>query len=232
MPSSTAAADANALRTHLQALKRLRGSEAKTAERLQELKHWQSARLRRTYADLAALPRYRHATTFFLADLYAPKDFSDRDQEMLRILPVMTRVLPTRAVETAALAVELEALSEALDRRLVAALPQGALDEEAYGAAYRASATREERARQIDLIVQVGRRLDALVARPMIFSTLKLMRQPARVAGMADLQEFLERGFEAFREMGGAEEFLAVIRQRETQILNRLFSSAPEPFSV
>jgi hypothetical protein len=32
--------------------------------------------------------------------------------------------------------------------------------------------------------------------------------------------------------MGGAKEFLATIRGRETEMLNRLFSGAPEPFSV
>src|SRR5207248_3738 len=80
--------------------------------RLQELKAFQAARLARSYADIAAMPRYREATAFFLADLYGPKNFSRRDAAMLRILPAMTRMLPASAVETATLAVELEALSE------------------------------------------------------------------------------------------------------------------------
>jgi hypothetical protein len=58
------------------------------------------------------------------------------------------------------------------------------------------------------------------------------MRTPARMAGLEDLQDFLERGFEAFRAMGGAEDFLALVRARETAILNRLFSGAVEPFSI
>jgi hypothetical protein len=52
------------------------------------------------------------------------------------------------------------------------------------------------------------------------------------MAGLGDLQDFLERGFAAFRDMKGAEEFLALLRERETTILNRLFSSRPEPFSI
>jgi hypothetical protein len=51
------------------------------------------------------------------------------------------------------------------------------------------------------------------------------------MAGMEDLQLFLERGFEAFRHMGGATHFLSTIAQRETAILNRLFSGHPSPFS-
>ena len=151
---------------------------------------------------------------------------------MLRIVPVMSKVLPASAVETAALAIELEALSEDLDQRLAAALPAGAIDEQAYAEAYRSSSTRAERERQIELTGAVGARLDALVTKPMVFRTLTLMRRPARVAGLEDLQDFLERGFRAFREMHGAREFLDLIRDRETEYLNRLFSGAARPFST
>ena len=215
---------AAAIQANLMQLKALRGSRRSLPPRLAELKRWQSARLAATYADIAAEPQYQAATAFFLEDLYGPKDFSGRDQAMLRIVPVMRRLLPATAVETAALAIELEALSEDLDHRLAAALPEGPLDEEAYAEAYRASSTRAERERQIELIVAVGKRLDALVKKPLVFRTLKLMRQPARVAGLSDLQDFLERGFESFREMDGAEGFLETVRERETRILRSLFS--------
>ena len=216
--------DAEAIQRHLLQLKELRGARDTLPPRLKELKRWQSARLEETYADLAAEPRYREATSFFLDDLYGPKDFSGRDQAMLRIVPVMRRLLPATAVETAALAIELEALSEDLDHRLAAALPEGPIDAESYAQAYRASSTRAERERQVELIVAVGTRLDALVRKPFVFSMLKLMRQPSRVAGLSDLQDFLERGFESFREMGGAKPFLATVRERETALLRSLFS--------
>jgi hypothetical protein len=220
------------MRTHLLALKALRGAADRAPPRLAELKRWQAARLAATYADISAEPRFHAATAFFLEDLYGAKDFSARDESMLRIVPVMTRLLPETAVETAALAIELEALSEALDHRLAAALPEGPIDEEAYAEAYRASSTREERERQIELIVAVGERLDALVVKPFVFQTLKLMRQPARLAGLSDLQDFLERGFAAFRAMGSATLFLETIREREGAILRSLFAGAPMPFSA
>ncbi len=220
------------LRRHLVRLREMRGREAgHPPARLAELKAWQAARLARTYADLAADPRYAKATAFFLGDLYGAKDFSGRDEAMLRIYPVMVRTLPMGAVETAALAIEVDALSEDLDRRVAAALDAGPIDESTYAQAYRKAGTRAERARQIELIDEVGRRLDMLVVKPLVYATLKLMRQPARLAGLQDLQTFLERGFEAFRHMGGAEEFLATIGGRETQILSRLFSGHPSPFS-
>jgi hypothetical protein len=220
-----------AIRRHLAHLKALRGDPKTAPARLPELKAWQSNRLARGYADMAAVPRYRAATAFFLDDLYGPKDFSDRDQAMLRIVPVMSKLLPASAVETAALALELEALSEDLDQRLARALPTGPIDEAAYAQAYRASSSRAERERQVELTAAVGARLDSLVKKPLVSRTLRLMRRPARMAGLEGLQDFLERGFDAFHAMEGAGEFLALVRGRETAILNRLFSGAERPFS-
>lgn len=232
--SVDSAAIAAAMRRHLERLKALRGENAdpRTRERVAAVKRWQTRRLMRTHADLSANPRYRAATSYFVEDLYGPKDFSARDLALLRIVPVMTRILPAKAVETAALSVEVEALSEALDHRLAAALPDGEIDEPSYVEAYRGSAEPHERRHQIQLIVDVGHRLDALVRWPFVFRTLKLMRTPARLAGLNDLQDFLERGFQAFDAMGGADEFLATIEQRERAILNRLFSGEPDPFSI
>lgn len=215
------------LKRHLHLLKELRGHGRSPPPRLAELKAWQSARLHGTYADISAQPHYSAATSFFLDDLYGPKDFSGRDQAMLRIVPAMTRLLPASALETASLAIELEALSEDLDQRAAGALAPGPIDAGSYGRAYRESSKREERERQIELIVAVGERLDALVKKPMVARMLRLMRTPASVAGLHDLQEFLERGFEAFREMHGAADFLSLVRERETEILSRLFSGRP-----
>ena len=220
------------LKRHLELLKTLRADPARVPERLRELKSWQARRLARTYADVSSSPRYQEATEFFLEDLYGPKDFSGRDEEMLRIVPVMSKVLPASAVETAALAIELEALSESLDHRVANALPAGPIDDESYAQAYREGSTRRERERQVALIEQVGTRLDALVKKPFVFSTLKLMRTPAKMAGLQDLQDFLERGFQSFRGMGSANEFLRLVRDRETAILNQLFSGAAKPFSL
>lgn len=233
MPPPTPTPGSEALRAHLESLSELRGRDARIGPppRLAELKLWQHRRLTRTYADVAAQPRYAQATRFFLEDLYGPKDFSGRDAAMLRIYPVMIRTLPASAVETAALSVEVDAISEALDHRVAEALPAGPITDATYGRAYREGSTPAQRERQIALVVEVGERLDRLVRKPMVLRTLKLMRGPARLAGLQDLQGFLERGFTSFRAMGGAQEFLDTVARRERAIASRLFSSAPEPFS-
>jgi hypothetical protein len=59
---------------------------------------------------------------------------------------------------------------------------------------------------------------------------LHLMRAPAEAAGLAHLHFFLQRGFDAFKAMGPAGEFLETIAARETQLMDRLFAGDPQPF--
>lgn len=197
------------------------------------MKAWQSARLATTYSDLLAHPRYAAAARFFLEDLYGPKDMSQRDADTERILPKLTRVLPARALATIADAVELDALSEALDEHL--ALQPGfgdaAIDAVSYATAYRGCSNLKERERQIVLTRRIGDALDELTKKPLLEGTLKLMRKPARVAGLGALQNFLERGFMAFKAMHGAREFLDTVQERETLLMRRLFSAVEDPFT-
>ena len=49
----------------------------------------------------------------------------------------------------------------------------------------------------------------------MLRNALRLMRGPARAAGLAEVQRSLETGFDVFRAMKGAQEFIALIDARE-----------------
>lgn len=237
--SSEKQRSANALRQHLKSAKSLRelaGVDPQAAHNRLRLRAWQAARLARTHTDLLASPRYGQAAQFFLSDLYGPKDFSSRDEEVERILPLLIKMLPASALHTVALAVELDALTEELDSAMVAELCRSGLIEQigddAYAAAYRAVGCRPERERQIVLIRQTGEALDQLARKPLLSGLLKLMRGPAQVAGLADLHEFLDRGFRAFRGMGSAGEFLDSIEGKEQTLLGKLFAAADEPFAA
>lgn len=59
---------------------RLRRAEARALDPgLAVLRAWQSQRLARTYADLLDDPAYAPACRFFLSEIYAARDFSQRD---------------------------------------------------------------------------------------------------------------------------------------------------------
>jgi hypothetical protein len=193
------------------------------------VKAWQAHRLARTHRDLLSEPRHGAAARFFLEDLYGPKDFSQRDAELVRVVPMMVRLLPNAALATVADAVEMDALSERLDLAVARVLRQPdhlAIEEAAYADAYREAGSRAEREHQIELIAHIGGSLDRLVRHPMIGSLLKAMGGPARLAGLSQMHDFLVRGFEAFRSIGGAADFVARIERRERAILEALYAGA------
>ena len=214
------------------ALHEERAASPELAAALDRLALFQSRRLNATYADVAGEPRYARAIAFFQTDLYGPGDFSRRDAALARVVPLMVRVLPDGVIATISGAMELSVLSHELDRALLEKLPaRAALSVATYCAAYRALANRGARERQIALIVAVGRALDRYVGKALTRSALAAMRQPARVAGLSALQDFLERGFAAFRQMAGADEFLATVETRETALMNAIFSGDRAPFA-
>jgi len=219
MPHKQRLADAL---TRVIALRRTLLSDAQMTARWRAVKRYQSERLERTYADLLQTPRYRRAAQFFLDDLYGEKNFEQRDREALRIVPKVARLLPERAVETMAMAVELDELSEILDAR-VAANIELPLDEAGYARGYSRAGTRTERERQIAMIDAIGRALDRLARMPLLSGMLHLMRGPAEAAGLQHLHQFLVRGFDSFRAMRGAGEFLDIVRERETALMQEMF---------
>jgi hypothetical protein len=203
---------------------------------LAALRAWQSRRLRESFTDVLADPRMRPAGEFFLSDLYSERDFSRRDQDIARILPLMVHLLPVSLLQAARDALELHVLSHALDMAMAAALasmPGGrsaALTVSRYSQAYRQVGQARLRAHQIGLIVRVGQSLDAAVQRHGVYRILRASRLPAKAAGLGELQGFLERGFHAFDALGGAEAFLARIETGERAASARLFAGDPDPF--
>ena len=202
------------------------------ASALGHLGRWQSRRLRNTYSDLAQTPRYATALKFFEEDLYGGADFAQRDADLVRVVPAMKRLMPENVIDTVAVAVELNALSQDLDRAVVEALGENA---HAFGVAqycdaYRRAGQFDGRRRQIELIGDVGVSLDRFVQKTMLRTALTMMRKPARLAGLAALQDFLERGFQSFAQMRGAAEFLATIQSRETVIHEAIAGGSDSPF--
>ena len=208
-------------------LRRTLHADKAMAERWLAVKRWQATRLARTYPDLLASARYRPACEFFLDEIYGAKDFEARDQEALRVVPKLARMLPERAVETMALAVELDETSESLDARLARAI-RLPVDVEGYARAYRETGTVAERQLQIDTVERIGLTLEKLARIPFLAGMLHMMRAPAEAAGFGHLHRFLQNGFDAFKAMGSASEFLRTISRRETALMQALFAGRTE----
>lgn len=215
------------------AVRARRDSDADLAQHLLGLKTLQTRRFRGTYGDLLTNSRHGPAARFFLQELYGERDYSERDRQFERIASAIEKIFPDAVVDTAGELAALHALSEELDLSMALALqsrqgdfpgqPPGMPSARDYIAAWRQVGEREERGRQLEAVLGLGRQLDRLTRKPALRVALRMMRGPARAAGLTQLQQFLETGFDTFARLGGAEEFLGLIESRETIWLGRLF---------
>jgi hypothetical protein len=203
---------------------------------------WQSLRLARTYADLLGDPDHSEACRFFLTDIYAPKDFSQRDVDGRRIYDFMNRFLPEATLYPLAVALEVNLLTQQLDQDLVRVMTGtlGILERfnvAQYEEAYRLCDNYDLRVRQIDLIVETGKHLARVRRLPFIGTTLRLAKRPALRLGWSEMHSFLDRGFNAWKSLRHPDQFMHTIEAREKAILNRIYGrpgGAPQdnPFLV
>ena len=206
-----------------------RAAEPSLYDRVQAVKHYQHERFQHTYADLLAQPRYAKATRFFLEELYGPVDFTRRDTQFKRVVPGLVRLFPREVVLTVRTLGELHALSEELDTAMGLAVPAGPVVLAGYIAAWQAVGRPADREAQIVLMRRVADALDVYTRNPLLRHSLRLMRTPARLAGLPELQAFLEAGFDTFGEMRGAQEFLDTVVRRERSLAAWLFAAKVPP---
>lgn len=194
-----------------------------------EVRAFQARRFQATYLDLITSPRYKAAASFFLEELYSEKDYTDRDTQFARIVNTMTKIFPHGAVQTAAALVQVHALSERLDTQMAHEWLQDEQQRkptdvcERYVRCWRQLGNAAARQEQLDRVIRLGRELERLTSTRGLRTLLKMMRNPARMAGLSALQHFLETGFDAFAHMHGAETFLQTVKARETDWSHALF---------
>lgn len=202
---------------------------------LPEVRRWQAARLRRSFDHFLDDPARRPAAEFFLGDVYGDHDFTRRDADIARVLPMMRRLLPKTLLQTVADAIELGVLTQELDLEMAQVLEDLAprrrkLDAALYAEAYREVARPARRRRQVALIGQVGRGFGSALKMRGVASLLAFSRGPAKLAGLTELQAFLERGYAAFETLGDVEAFIAEIERDEAAVSRRLFANDSDPF--
>lgn len=202
-----------------------RAADPSLASAVRRVKAYQQRRFAHTYADLLDHPRYAGAARFFLEDLYGPEDFTQRDAQFARVIPALVRLFPQDLVETVYSLVRLHALSEQLDSAIGAQLPDATLSATDYIRAWQAASGPAARAQQLEFTLAIGASLDRLTRKPLLRQSLHLMRGPAKAAGLEELQQFLERGFDTFRAMQGAGEFLRIVGERERALADALFAA-------
>ncbi|MDE2052901.1 MAG: hypothetical protein KGL45_11315 [Gammaproteobacteria bacterium] len=201
-----------------------RAAAAPIAQRLQELRTWQAARLAGTYSDLRVDALTGKALSFFMSDLYGPQDLTRRDHDVARAWRLLKRALTPRMLEILSMAMELDVLSAELDLEMAERLLPGPLTAETYAQAYRAAGRPEARLRQIELVVAIGTALVRAVRTPLVRLALRAAHGPAHLAGFGTLQDFLERGFAAFERLPHPKGLFMTIERREARLMDILLA--------
>ena len=222
------------LRAHFVAARAERRAAASSASGLGAsdrlaVRTWQQARLAATHESLLSSAKFGPAATFFLTELYSTADLTQRDADIERVIKILVKFLPDKALRTIAAALEMDALSERMDGLMAAQLraAQGGtkplvISPEAYSAAYRSMGEFDLRLRQIALTHDIGLALDKLSRLPLLRSLLRVMSGPAQIGGVGALHAFLERGYSAFAHMGDAKAFVKLIVEKEREVHERL----------
>ncbi|KNZ31414.1 MAG: hypothetical protein AD742_17220 [Methylibium sp. NZG] len=211
----------------VEAERAVRAATPGLAAKVGAIKRYQQRRFAMSYASLLASERYGPAASFFLEELYGPQDFAQRDAQFSKVVPSIVRLFPKSVLDTVASLAGLHALSEQLDTATGEALESPTVDSRTYVQAWQRCGKPEMRERQIAMTINLGHALDRLTRKPMLRSSLRMMRGPAVAAGLGELQRLLERGFDAFGAMGGAKEFLATVEGQERRLAGSLFAADP-----
>jgi hypothetical protein len=215
---------------HNEALKHRRMEGAALDPRLTLLRTWQSERLTQTYADLLNDKRYRPPCLFFLSDIYAPRDFSQRNHDAERVHDFLAPVVPPKMLQLLTDVIELNTLTDDLDDRLIHVLVDNlgvteTIIPQNFAEGYRICDNYAERVQQIDLITKIVVQLAEGARLLIVGIDLKIIRGPAQRAGWVELYDFLKRGYEAFKPIHDAKFFAGTIEQREKALLDQIFAN-------
>ena len=197
------------------------------------LRDWQVDRLKHTYADFLADPRYQPACAFFMSDIYAGRDFSRRDREFEHLYTLLSRILPEASLRVLHDAIHLNQLTSDLDNRLLRVLVdemgmQGRLTAEMYTEAYRRCDNYAERMRQIGMLVAIVKEVGNAARLPLVGRSLRLARLPALRLGWGEVYDFLDRGYQAFRPMKDVGRLAQALDEREKRLLKQIYSDRTE----
>lgn len=198
------------------------------------VKQLQALRFRATYADLIQDASCAPATRFFLDELYGVHDFAQRDAQFGRIAGALERLFPEAVAQLAVDLAETHALTEVLDHEVARHWLTLDADMPAtlrYTQSWRLADDRPARERQLAVVQHMGRELQRLTRMKPLRLALRMMRNPARAAGLDALQHFLESGFDAFAALGDARRFLDTISERESRWISTLFDAPVEDCS-
>ncbi|MCG8392974.1 MAG: hypothetical protein MI745_07815 [Pseudomonadales bacterium] len=212
---------------------RQHGDDTVFLARLRRLQDWQGDRLKRTHAHLLEDPVTADGIRFLLEEVYGGRELLPVAREIRRALPKAMKLLPDKVMATSASALEAAILTQELDEAVVGILAERLdqpLDETTYLDGFRQDSHHADRQRQLQLVAELGHRLDRYIRSRMIQTTFRMVRKPAHAAGFANLYDFMDRSFRVMKPVPSVGLLLERLAAREETIMERVYTGHPSPF--
>lgn len=193
---------------------------------------WQNNYMLQFYDDFCVTKENTAAVDFVVSELTGI-GISERDHDLARVVPAMVRMLPDKALQTIAVAMELNSriltINLSICRELFGKLsPANKISERNYCLACRQVSRLDEFLELVELTKQVGQSLNYVIELPMIGLILRAMRSPARLAGFSSLQDFLETGYHTFKAIEDVDQFLDDISDRTARVFGKIMEEPLE----
>jgi len=192
------------------------------------LQSFQSQRLRRDLADLAAEGQYQQLGLFFFDEMYGSRDFSARDDQAQRAHWFVHRVPGVTAHDVESVLALLELTNKLDDEIADGLIALGApldFDEAMYEHAYLRADHYAERVQQIDLVIVALSNVHRLGRKRFLGLALQSTQVVAHAVGMGEIHRFLRLGYHAIQPVRDMTRFLDTIETREKARLDRIYAA-------
>lgn len=224
---------------HLHGLKTMQGiaKEANLLSAINSLQIWQNKQFLLRYQALYKNQNSKAAITFLVKQLFTLQYFDLNQDNIQQHITRACKMLPEKARQTLATALQFNAICFELDFELAKRLTgtdneQGLIiDQQSYIQAYIDSNNLTLRQQQIECIRNLGTQMVELCNMLGLPCLLYLYRKPAKICGLQDLHEFLESSVLSFNRLSNAESFIHSLVNDELAMSRNLLSQDPSPLN-